>query len=210
MQSISSKNTGKVTLAGTKLDKVHVLLLDNSTHVTELFKKMLNEFGFTNVFVANNGFQGVQILREVKINLIITDWDLKLPVRSNEASNVISHKEILPLSGVDFVRRLRQSPTSPNPIIPIIMFADTVEEIQVKSARDAGVDEICIKPLSAEELCKRIVAVIEKPRIFVTAKTFKGPCRRQKKIALPPHQKDKRKCEIRIVKYNEKVGGMQR
>ncbi len=197
----------KINLMTNKLYKVHILLLDNSAQVTNLFKNMLREFGFNNVYVANNGFQGVKILREVKINLIITDWDLKLTGENRQISNVISHMDILPLSGVDFVKRLRQSPSSPNPLIPIIMFADTVETMQLVAARDAGADEICIKPLSAEELCKRIVAVIDKPRIFVTAKTYKGPCRRQQKLPLPPHQKDKRKVEVRVIKYNERAMG---
>ena len=152
----------------------------------------------------------MRILREVKINLIITDWNLKLSNDNKQISNVISHMDILPLSGVDFVKRLRQSPSSPNPLIPIIMFADTVETMQVVAARDAGADEICIKPLSAEEFCKRIVAVIDKPRIFVTAKTYKGPCRRQMKQPLPPHQADKRKIEVRVIKYKEHASGLGR
>lgn len=204
MQPVSHSVSSKADNTAKKLEKIHVLLLDGSTQVTALFKNMLAEFGFTNVFVANNGFQGVQILREIKINLIITDWELKVPRNEAESgSNVISHKDILPLSGVDFVTRLRRSPLSPNPYIPVIMFANTVEKMQVVTARDAGVDEICIKPLSAEELCHRIMAVIEKPRIFITAETYKGPDRRRKKTQPPSSEKERRKREVRIIKCNE-------
>lgn len=199
-----STTPSKMIHANNKLEKIHILLLDSSTQVTALFKNMLMELGFSNIFVANNGFQGVQILREIKINLIITDWELKLPQSEAGApDNVISHKDILPLSGVDFVKRLRQSPSSPNPYIPVIMFADTVEKMHVVTARDSGVNEICLKPLSAEELCHRIMAVIEKPRIFITADTYKGPCRRRKAANLPVDQKERRTREVRIIRNNE-------
>ncbi len=190
-----------------KLEKVHVLILDSSTQITTLFKNMLAEFGFTNVFVANNGFQGVQILREIKINLIITDWELKVPRNVAESeSNVISHKDILPLSGVDFIKKIRQSPSSPNPYVPIIMFADAMETIQVMAARDVGVNEICVKPLNAQELCDKIMAIIERPRIFVTAETYKGPCRRRRTTSLPSYHTERRTREIRIIKCNESIG----
>lgn len=203
MQPGSAIATTKHEHITKKLEKVHILILDNSMQITQLFKRMLEEFGFSNIFTANNGFQGVQILREIKINLIITDWELKTPRGTSESgSNVISHIDILPVSGVDFVKRLRRSPASPNPFIPVIMFADTVEKMQVVSARDAGVNEICIKPLSAEELCNRIMAVIDSPRIFVTAENYKGPCRRRKTLPLP-QQQERRKRDIRVIKRNE-------
>jgi CheY-like chemotaxis protein len=196
----SSKSAG----IAKKLDRIHILILDNSTHVTTLFKDMLSEFGFTSVFVANNGFQGVQILREVKINLIITDWDLKLPSTANEAGEkVISHTDILPFSGVEFIKRIRCSPSSPNPFIPVIMFLDTVEKIKVITARDAGINEVCIKPLSAEEFCRRIMSVIDHPRIFITADNYKGPCRRRRAVAPLPHHTNRRKLEVQIIKFND-------
>jgi DNA-binding response OmpR family regulator len=186
-----------------KLEKIQVLILDNSPNVTTLFKDMLMALGFSNIFTAHSGFQGVHILKEVRINLIITDWDLQLGENTgNSTNNVISHQDILSLSGADFVRRLRHAPSSPDPFIPVIMFADTVERMDVITARDAGVDEICIKPLSAEDLCQRIMAVIDRPRIFITAETYKGPCRRQREGQLP-NNLERRKKEVRVIKFNE-------
>lgn len=185
-----------------KLAKVHILVIDSSPQITGLFKNMLQEFGFSKIYTANNGFQGVHILREVRINLIITDWELNISSETKEtASNVITHKDILPISGVDFVRRLRQSAHSPNPFIPVIMFADAVEKIQILKARDAGANEIVMKPLSAEELCKRIMHIIDHPRIFVTADAYKGPCRRRSKTPQPVPVERRRK-DIRVIKHN--------
>lgn len=193
--------TNKEQMLIKKLGKIHILLMDSSAQVTALFKRMLGELGFSSVYEANNSLQGVQILREIKIHLIITDWELKIPmINANQAADALSHQEILPLSGIDFVRRLRMSPASPNPFIPVIMFADAVEEMQVYSARDAGVNEICLKPLGAEQLCQRLMAVIDSPRMFITASTYRGPCRRRKAAALPPNASERRKQEVRIIK----------
>lgn len=203
MQQGMLKASGKPEDPSKKLEKVHVLILDSSTQVTELFKKMLEEVGFTKVFIGNNGLQGVQILREIKINLIITDWELKIPrpvEKLDDASTV--HEEIIPLSGIDFVKRLRHAPSSPSPFVSIIMLADAMEKIQVLSARDAGVNEICIKPLSAQQLFDKIMAVIDRPRIFVTAESYRGPCRRRKN-ELPKGQEERRKHEVRVIKLGE-------
>lgn len=187
-----------------KLNRINILILDNSTHVTSLFKDMLAEFGFNSVFVANNGFQGVQILREVKINLIISDWDLKLQNSSNsEKSNIIENSEIIKFSGAEFIKRLRRAPSSPNPFIPVIMFLDSLEKIKVYAARDAGINEVCLKPLSTRELCNRIISIIEHPRIFITADSYKGPCRRRKNIAPIPNATNRREREVKIIKFTD-------
>lgn len=184
-----------------RLKRINILVLDSSVQVTTLFKDMLAEFGLTSVYTANSGFQGGQILREVKINLIITDWELKVPPQPSQEENTpASQLDIYPLSGIHFVKRLRHSPNSPNPFIPVIMLASAVEKIQLMEARDAGVNELCIKPLGAQELSGRIIAVIEKPRIFITCDTYRGPCRRRAVMPLPSGQPERRKMEIRLVK----------
>lgn len=185
-----------------RLEKIHVLVLDSSKQVTELFKSMLEEIGFSKIFVAHNGVQGIEILREIKINMIITDWELKIPRSQNSTSlNENTAEEMVPLSGVDFVKHLRSSPVSPNPFVSIIMLADSLQESQALSARDSGVNEICIKPLSAQELFDKIMSVIDRPRVFVTAQSYRGPCRRRKAIGW--NKPERRLHEVRVIKYEQ-------
>ena len=47
-------------------------------------------------------------------------------------------------------------------------------------ARDAGVNEFLVKPISANTLFERIEALIERPRPFVRLEGFFGPDRRRK------------------------------
>jgi len=202
MKPIPNAGVKKVA---SKLARINVLVLDSSPDVTALVESMLREFGFTRLYSANNGYNGVQILRKVRMNLIITDWELKISPVEESGSDLISHSDVIPLSGLDFVRRLRQSPASPNPYLPVIMLADISEKLQLMAARDAGVNEICTKPLNAEGLSDSIMAVIDKPRIFITAKTYKGPCRRIVRLRLPPGQPERRIRQVRIVRCNESV-----
>lgn len=48
------------------------------------------------------------------------------------------------------------------------------------AARDAGVNEFCVKPVTPADLMKRIAWVIDKPCPFVRSPDYFGPDRRRK------------------------------
>ena len=188
-----------------KTKKINILIINNSEQVATLFKKMLAEFGFSSVHLAYSAFRAVQILRENKINLVIADTELKIPKNPDaQGANASSDEATFKLSGYDFVSRLRHSPNSPNRYIPVVMLADVLEDEQLHKARDAGVNEVLPKPLSAPELCQKLEAVIDSPRIFITASTYKGPCRRRTSQQATPDI-ERRKAEIRVIKCNESI-----
>ena len=83
-------------------------------------------------------------------------------------------------SQLEVSRRLRTDPDSPNPYIPVIMMTGHTDRAKVMQARDAGVTEFLVKPISSRLLCQRLQAVIDRPRPFVRAKSFFGPDRRRR------------------------------
>jgi len=85
------------------------------------------------------------------------------------------------MDGLDLTRHVRTSETSPNIYMPIIMVTGFAERTRVYTARDAGVTEFLIKPLSATALFNRVSAIIESPRQFVRVGQFFGPDRRRRK-----------------------------
>ncbi len=185
-----------------KLNKINVLVLDGGAKAAELIRAIFAELGLKNVFVANDGYQGVQVMKEVRIHMIFTDWELKLRNKIEEINTVASKKseEIVPLNGLHFVQSLRKSSHSPNPFIPIVMMMDAANKMEVLKARDAGVNEILLRPIDAEEFCKRLISIIDHPRLFITADTYKGPCRRRAQTSLPPEIPERRFKEIRVIK----------
>jgi DNA-binding response OmpR family regulator len=53
---------------------------------------------------------------------------------------------------------------------------------RILEARDAGVSEYLVKPISAKLLYLRICAVIEYPRPFISTDSFFGPDRRRRPV----------------------------
>jgi two-component system chemotaxis response regulator CheY len=146
-----------------KLDKLNVLIVDDSKHMRNLIRSLLNVFGVGAIQEASDG-------REAFIKLAAGGYDL-----------ILCDLVMEPVSGMDFIDRVRKGKDSPDPFIPIIAVTGYTEQFRVTAARDIGINEILAKPISAKELAARIQSVIENPRPFVRTKTYFGPDRRRKK-----------------------------
>jgi CheY-like chemotaxis protein len=83
------------------------------------------------------------------------------------------------MSGLEFAKRVRASPQTPNPFVPIIMLTGHTQIEQVRQARDAGVNEFLAKPVSVKAILSGLTSVIEHPRPYVRTKSYFGPCRRR-------------------------------
>ena len=68
-----------------------------------------------------------------------------------------------------------------NPFVPIILLTAHTERSRIMAARDAGVTEICAKPVTARQMWEKIVAVVNNPRPFVKTANYLGPDRRRKR-----------------------------
>ena len=144
------------------LEKVRFLVVDDNVHMTHLGKTLLKGFGAAHVFEAKNITDAFMRLKHDNIDIIILDY-----LMSDE-------------DGVDFIRRIRNNTDSPNPFVPVIMLTAHSEKSRVEQARDAGVNEFCAKPITAQEMFRKIVAVIESPRPFVQNSSYRGPDRRRR------------------------------
>lgn len=74
---------------------------------------------------------------------------------------------------------LRGANDSANPYLPVIMITGHSERSRVIEARDAGVNEFVVKPLTARALLSRLDSVIMRPRPFIRCRTYFGPDRRR-------------------------------
>src|SRR5690606_23878982 len=74
--------------------------------------------------------------------------------------------------GVTFARWLRNDPDSPAPYTPIILLTGHADRPKIVAARDAGVNEFCVKPVTPADLMKRIAWVIDRARPFVRSQTY--------------------------------------
>ena len=141
---------------------LNVLVVDDNEHMRALMKAMLHAIGLRGVLEAGDGSQAMHKLREHEVDVVITDLLMN------------------PLDGLDFVRLLRQSPSSPCPTVPVIMVTGHSTLHHVQEARDAGVDELLTKPVAARDLVDRLFQVVEHRRPFVKTEGYFGPERRRR------------------------------
>lgn len=198
-------NAPDSTAAEKRLMRINVLVVISSQKAAELIRSLFIQLGFRDIFIAIDASEAVQILREIDINLIVADADLKISREgvSEDKAKLIPGKE-LNLSGVQFIQRLRHAPNSPTPFIPVLMLMDRAQQDQILIARDAGVNDIVLKPMEARDFCQRVIQVIDKPRNFITSTNYKGPCRRRK--GSPPNGKERRVREVKLVRCEDIKG----
>lgn len=128
---------------------------------------VLQSAGIRKLREAADGAAALEILRDHAVDLVIVDFNM------------------FPLDGVEFTRLVRNSPDSANPYLPIIMMTGHSEKTRVYEARDAGVNEFVVKPITAKAILDRIQAVIFRPRPFVKTEGYFGPDRRRAQGAVP-------------------------
>jgi len=144
------------------LESLRVLLVDDNQHMRAIVTTVLSGVGVTQVKETRDGAEALDLLREWPADLAIVDFHMA------------------PLDGVEFTRMVRNAPDSRNPYLPIIMMTGHSERTRVEEARDAGVTEFVVKPVTAKAVLERIHAVIYHPRPFVRTSEYFGPDRRRK------------------------------
>src|SRR5580658_7115872 len=127
-----------------------------------LLTEILRAIGCKTVFEAADGAEALQILRNHPIDIVMTDLAMQ------------------PLDGIDFVRLIRNSSDSPNPMVPVIMITGHSTSRRVAEARDVGVTEFLSKPVTARGVIERINRVVENARPFVRSSDYFGPDRRRR------------------------------
>jgi CheY-like chemotaxis protein len=144
-----------------RFELLKILLVDDNHHMRVLLTEILRAIGIRDVFEANDGAEALQIMRAYPIDIVMTDLAMA------------------PLDGLDFVRKVRNSPESPNPMVPIIMVTGHSTMRRVEEARDVGVTEFLSKPVTARGVIERITRVVERARPFVRSGQYFGPDRRR-------------------------------
>jgi CheY-like chemotaxis protein len=84
------------------------------------------------------------------------------------------------MSGLEFTREIRRNTTGIARETPIILLAGVIDHDQLMSARQNGINEFLLKPVSAHGVLSRIEEIVLRPRKFIDSRNYVGPCRRRK------------------------------
>ncbi|MEM9964988.1 MAG: response regulator [Asticcacaulis sp.] len=139
-----------------------ILLIEDNQHMRSIVTAILKGSGIRDVRDARDGAEGLEILRQYPADIALVDFNM------------------FPIDGVEFTRMLRNASDSSNPYLPVIMITGHSERSRVVEARDAGVNEFVVKPLTARALLSRIDTIIMRPRPFIRCSSYFGPDRRRK------------------------------
>ncbi len=143
------------------LAALSILIVDDSPQMRAITASVLEGVGIRTILEAGDAATGLEILRSEAVDVVIVDY------------------KMAPVNGAEFVRRVRNSPDSRDPFVPIIMLTGHADRRRIYEARDAGVSEFLAKPVTAKALIGRLQTLILKPRPFVKLDGYFGPDRRR-------------------------------
>lgn len=145
------------------LKNIKILVVDDNPFMRTIVRRVLSQFNAEEVREATDGADAMDTLTlgDFKPDIIIVDWMME------------------PLDGLELTKWIRTGEDTPDPFLPIIMMSAHSERGRVTEARDVGVNEFLVKPLSAKSIMQRIQTIIEHPRAYVRTDSYFGPDRRR-------------------------------
>ncbi len=144
-----------------QLDRLKVLLVYSNAKMARLVKTVLRAFGMKEFQEAFSADQARESMRTFRPDIVILSANLE----DGEYD--------------EFVRWVRNDHDCPAPTTPIIITSSRAHRQAVIEAISSGADEFMSMPIIPGALAKRIEAVIFKPRPYIRAPGYFGPCRRR-------------------------------
>ena len=123
------------------IDKnMQILVVDDYKTMLRILKNLLKQLGFNNVEQAINGQDAMSKLNMVKIDFIISDWNME------------------PMTGIELLKEVRSTEKLKH--IPFIMVTAESKTENVIAAQQAGVSNYIVKPFNAETLKGKMESVL--------------------------------------------------
>jgi CheY-like chemotaxis protein len=121
-----------------------VVVIDDSQVVREVIVRNLKKIGFeeNNIFEAEDGLDGVNLLRSENVDLIISDWNMPK------------------MDGLELLRMIKDYPELA--AIPFIMITSESEKEKVEEAFKAGVNQYICKPFKSDYFEEKIQQTLGK------------------------------------------------
>ena len=123
-------------------ENTQVLVVEDDAATARIIQARLEMEGLK-VFVAPNGVEGLEILRQHEIDLITTD--LMMPA----------------MNGFRLVQEIRDLPP-PKGRVPILLISSNQNEQDMVRCLAAGADDYITKPISAQVLMERLWRMLQR------------------------------------------------
>lgn len=118
------------------MSDVKILVVDDVTSMRNVTKSILTVADYTNVTLAADGANALELLDAEPYDLIICDWEMPN------------------MSGLEVLIKIRKNEKLKD--IPFLMLTGNTDKIKVDVATKAGVTDYVIKPIQASALIEKI------------------------------------------------------
>ena len=145
-----------------KFGRLKTLIVEGRRLERMLLRTVLQAVGVQRIHEASDSNSGFARILECKPDIILTDLSIER------------------MDGIELARKIRRSPDTPDPFVPIVMLTDYTALTRIEAARDAGVTEFLAKPVTAQGLLQRLNNIVDRPRPFIRCDAFFGPDRRRR------------------------------
>jgi two-component system chemotaxis response regulator CheY len=120
---------------------IKILIVDDKLTMRKVIKNMLDELGFKNITLANNGSEAWTLLEQASsggdpFEFIISDWSMP------------------EMSGLDLLNKVRDDDNYKT--TPFLMITAEAEQSNVLVAVKAGVSNFIVKPFTTDVLKEKI------------------------------------------------------
>ena len=125
------------------MSEVSALIVDGSSVMRKIVERALHQAGLcvNTVFEASNGIDALDVLRNHRVNVILSDINLPR------------------MDGLEFLRQLRKQNLAPD--VPVIMITTESSEDHVREAIAAGAQGYIRKPFTAEQVKDRVLPLVD-------------------------------------------------
>lgn len=117
-----------------------VLVVDDFATMRRIVKNILTQLGYKQIVEADDGTTAMDRLKQEKIDLIISDWNMPK------------------MTGLELLKNVRSSPDTAN--IPFIMVTAEAQQDNIILAVKAKVSQYIVKPFTADILGEKINKVL--------------------------------------------------
>jgi two-component system chemotaxis response regulator CheY len=124
------------------MSEIQTLIVDDSSVMRKIVERALRQAGLSTMKVheAGNGLEGLEILRSVSIDLILSD--INMPS----------------MDGLEFLRQIKAQNLAPG--VPVVMITTESSEEHVKQAIASGARGYIRKPFTPEQVKERVLPLI--------------------------------------------------
>lgn len=149
------------------LRSLRVLIVDDSAEMCRLLVALFATMGTGDVACAASGEEGLRLFASGDFDLIITDGTMQ-PMDGYEMTRAIRAMNETKGAGAD---------------LPVLMISGHRDKELVTRARDNGVTDYIVKPVTAELLYERVLAAILKPIHLIEMEGYRGPSPTRRLVA---------------------------